>query len=64
MKTFAEYAPKSLSAGAQPRTPLGELKRLLKPPVATLGANAPRAWALRTLEPRVLRALESPTLKQ
>ena len=54
MKNFAEYAPKSLAAGAPPRTPLGELKRSPKPPSRNARGFAPRAWALR--------ALESPTL--
>jgi hypothetical protein len=61
MKNFAEYAPKSLAAGAPPRTPLGELKRSPKPPSRNARGFAPRARALRALEPRALRALESPT---
>ena len=59
MTNFAEYAPKSLAAGAPPRAPLGELKRSPKPPSRNARGFAPRARALRALEPR---ALESPTL--
>ena len=62
MTNFAEYAPKSLAAGAPPRAPLGELERSPKPPSRNARGFAPRARALRALEPRALRALESPTL--
>ena len=62
MTNFAEYAPKSLAAGAPPRTPLGELKRSPKSPSRNARGFAPRARALRALEPRALSAPEQWTV--